>query len=147
MTEVAVKPQTYRVRTQLLSEGRSDRTIARTDLMTVRIKCYAQGGENALHTHRTEDHTFVVLQGKARFWDGEGNTQVLGRNEGILQPRGAFYKFESCGDEPLVLLRVGATTGEAKGEERVTQDGRPIPGNSAENLHVEPVYIEGAYYE
>lgn len=146
MTEVAVKAQTFKVRTQLLKQGRSDFRLAGTDMITIRVKCYAQGGENALHTHRAEDHTFVILQGAARFWDGDGNTSVLGRNEGILQPRGSFYKFESCGDEPLVLLRVGATKSNVP-DERLTPDGRPIPGRSAENFHVDPVVIDGAFYE
>lgn len=51
--------QIYRVRTQLLSKGRSDYVLASTDLMTVRIKCYAQGGENVLHSHPGEDNTFI----------------------------------------------------------------------------------------
>lgn len=44
MAEVAVGAQTFRIRTQLLKEGRSDVWIARTDMTTILIKCYAQGG-------------------------------------------------------------------------------------------------------
>ena len=110
MAATAIKAETFRVRTPLLKEGRLDTVLGEADRMQVRVKCYAEGGENALHTHLDQDHTFVVLAGKARFFDRDGVTGELGRNEGILLPRGAFYKFESCGDEPLVLLRVAAYT-------------------------------------
>src|SRR5262245_20893827 len=87
----------YRLRAPLLSQGRMDTVMAETDNMQVRLKVYAQGGENALHTHLDQDHTFVILQGEARFWDETGESKVYGRNEGIMLPRGAFYRFESCG--------------------------------------------------
>src|SRR5438874_6075870 len=103
----SVQPEVYRLRTPLMQQGRSDITLAQTENMTVRIKCYAAGGENALHAHAAEDHTFVVLAGQARFWGPEGEIATLGRNEGIMLPRGAYYRFESCADEPLVLMRVG----------------------------------------
>ena len=77
-------------------------------LVTIRIKCYAQGGENVLHTHPGEDHAFIILAGMARFFGKDGETAVLTKNHGILIPSGCYYKFQSCGDEPLVLLRIGA---------------------------------------
>ena len=149
MAATAIKAETFKVRTPLLKEGRLDTVLGDSDRMQVRVKCYAEGGENALHTHLDQDHTFVILQGKARFFDRDGVTGELGRNEGILLPRGAFYKFESCGDEPLVLLRVAAYFDEkVKGEDgRIGPDGKPLPGNSADNFHTEPVAIEGAFYE
>ena len=101
-------PQLFRLKTQLLDRGRSDYVLARTDLMSIRIKCYAQGGENALHAHPAEDHTFIVLDGAARFVGKDGEISVLTRNQGIMLPKGTYYRFESCGDTPLVLLRVGA---------------------------------------
>jgi mannose-6-phosphate isomerase-like protein (cupin superfamily) len=149
MAATAIKAQTFKLRTPLLKEGRLDTVLGESDLMQVRIKCYAEGGENAIHTHLMEDHTFVILQGRARFHDRDGTTTELGRNEGMLLPRGAFYKFESCGDEPLVLLRVGAYfEGKGHGDDsRMGPDGRPLPGHSAENLWKEPVAIDGAFYE
>ena len=149
MAATAVKATHFRVRTPLLKEGRLDTVLGEADLMQVRIKCYAEGGENALHRHLEQDHTFVILQGQARFHDEEGKTTVLGRNEGILLPRGALYKFESCGNEPLVLLRVAAYVEDRSrfSASRLAPDGHEIPGNSAENLHVEPVVIDGKFYE
>ena len=99
-----VQPQLYRLRTPLMKHGRMDTVLATTDTMQVRMKSYAQGGENALHAHSREDHTFIVLAGHARFW-GQGDVEmgVFGRNEAVMLPRGCFYRFESCGDEPLVM--------------------------------------------
>jgi mannose-6-phosphate isomerase-like protein (cupin superfamily) len=149
MAATGIKAQQFKVRTPLLKEGRLDTVLGQSDLMQVRVKCYAEGGENALHTHLDQDHTFVILAGKARFFDREGVTGEFGRNEGILLPKGAFYKFESCGDEPLVLLRVAAYTENraAIDDTRMAPDGRPLPGHSIENGHVDPVAIEGAFYE
>jgi mannose-6-phosphate isomerase-like protein (cupin superfamily) len=140
------QPEVYRLRTPLMKQGRSDITLSQTENMTVRIKCYAAGGENALHAHAAEDHTFVVLAGQARFWGPDGEIATLGRNEGIMIPRGAFYRFESCADEPLVLMRVGAKLGTAD-VPRMMLDGRPIPGDSLENKTVPPIVMEGAFYE
>ena len=142
----SLKPQVYQVRTQLLSKGRSDYVLANTDLMTVRIKCYAQGGENVLHAHPGEDHTFVILSGSARFFDKDGEIGMLTRNQGIMLPRGAYYKFQSCGDEPLVLLRVGAER-EKIPVNRIGVDGQSLPGKSKENKHEDGVPIEGLFYE
>ena len=72
-------PKLFQLKTQLLSKGRSDFVLANTDLMTIRIKCYAQGGENALHMHPAEDHAFIVLDGAARFVGKDGEIGVLDR--------------------------------------------------------------------
>ncbi len=63
-----------------------------------------------------------------------------------MLPRGTYYRFESCGDEPLVMLRVGAYT-ERPTVARLDIDGRPMPGDSKENLHEDPVVIDGAFFE
>ena len=143
-----VQPQVYRLRTPLMQQGRMDTVVAKTDVMQVRMKSYAQGGENALHAHTVEDHTFIILQGQARFW-GKDDVEIgtLGRNEAVMLPRGCYYRFESCGDEPLVLLRVGAKTGHTAPENRVKPDGTPIPGDSEDNKTETPIILEGAYYE
>lgn len=142
-----VQPQIYRLRTPLMKQGRLDTVLATTDTMQVRMKSYAQGGENALHAHSREDHTFIVLAGEARFW-GQGDVEmgVFGRNEAVMLPRGCFYRFESCGDVPLVMVRIGAKTGH-QGVARVTPDGQPIAGDSHENKTVPPIVLEGAFYE
>ena len=140
------KPQLYELKTQLLSKGRSDYVLAKTDLMSVRIKCYAQGGENVLHAHPGEDHTFIILAGTARFFDKDGEVVELKRNQGIMLPRGSFYRFQSCGDEPLVLLRVGAEK-EKLPVNRIGVEGESLPGKSKANKHEDGVPIEGLFYE
>jgi mannose-6-phosphate isomerase-like protein (cupin superfamily) len=140
------KAEFFKLRTPLLSKGRLDTELTRTETMRVWMKCYAEGGENVLHAHPSEDHIFVILQGQARFHDKDDNERVLGRNEGIMLPHGCFYYFESCGDEPLVMLRVGAYVEPPKAA-RIGLDGHVIAGDSAENKHEDPVVIEGAYYE
>jgi len=143
---MTIEPQTFQLKTQLLSKGRSDYVLARTDLMSIRIKCYAQGGENVLHAHPGEDHTFIVLAGKAKFFGKDGEVAELTKNRGILLPRGCYYKFRSCGDEPLVLLRVGAEKEKLK-VDRIGTDGISLPGLSKANKHEDGVPIEGLYYE
>ena len=142
----SIEPQFFQVKTQLLSKGRSDYTLARSEAMSVRIKCYAQDGENALHTHPGQDHTFVVLAGKARFYDVEGNTTELTRNHGILIPEGYYHHFTSCGDEALVMLRISAEKRKVPAR-RIGIDGKPFPGKTKENNYQEKVPIEGLYYE
>lgn len=149
--------QTYRLRTQLLKKGRSHRILASSRnaerAMNVAIKCYAEGGENEFHAHAQEDHTFVVLQGGAVFYQPDQPPQKLGHNEGILIPAGAFYKFEAVSGEPLVLLRVGnawqpvAGAVVAENSRRLGKDGALLQGHSAANKHEDPVAIDGAWYE
>ncbi len=110
------------------------------------MKVYFEGGENATHTHLAEDHLFFVLSGQATFHlgrDGE-EVKVANRYEGVLLPRGAYYRFQSSGEENLVMLRVGATSGDDRG--RVGANGLPLPGHSAENHHVEGVPVPGQYF-
>jgi len=109
MIETEAKAEYFKLRTPLLSKGRQDTELTRTDTMRVWMKCYAEGGENVLHAHPSEDHIFVILQGQARFHDKDDTERVLGRNDGIMLPAGSFYYFESCGDEPLVCCASART--------------------------------------
>src|ERR1043166_3006042 len=88
MIETEAKADFFKLRTPLLSKGRLDTELTRTDTMRVWMKCYAEGGENVLHAHPQEDHIFVILQGQARFHDKDDTERVLGRNEGIMLPAG-----------------------------------------------------------
>lgn len=140
------KAQVFSLKTPLLSEGRTTSFICRTDLMSVAIKVYAQGGENAAHTHLAEDHTFVVLDGEATFYDEKENPTVVKKYEGIGLPRGAYYWFKSTGDRNLVLLRFGANVPGMVGDSRVDPQGRPLPGESPENKHIVGVPIPGKFF-
>ena len=58
--------------------------MAASDKMWVVLKIYAADGENGLHPHPNEDHTFVVLQGEAKFYRPNHETRTIGKNEGVL---------------------------------------------------------------
>ena len=46
----------FNLQSPLLSQGRLDNIVAATPLLSVVVKVYASGGENAMHMHATEDH-------------------------------------------------------------------------------------------
>ncbi len=139
----------FRVRAQLLAQGRTDTILAETDNMQIRIKVYASGGENTLHAHTSEDHSFVVLQGSARFWDRDGKTTDIGVHQGIVLPAGAMYKFEAISKEELVLLRMRAKVSGAKAAApRVGASGTSMPGESKENKgDIAVIYKDGVFFE
>ena len=100
-------PYVFSLKGQLLDQGRTDSVLAATDDLTIRLKVYASGGENELHAHPYEDHSFMILQGSARFFGPEDEEIELGQWEGIMLPRGNLYKFFATSKEPLVMIRVG----------------------------------------
>jgi len=104
------------LKTQLVKEGHTRYMLAETDLMSLRIHCYAPGiGENALHAHTKEDHIFVVLDGTAQFTTGrDGKTVVTAsKNHAIVLPAGCYYQFCNSGTAPLVMARIGAGSDKA----------------------------------
>jgi mannose-6-phosphate isomerase-like protein (cupin superfamily) len=133
----------YNMRTPYLDQGRTTDVRARTDVMTITAKVYAEGGENAMHHHVHEDHTFFVLEGEATFHvETDDNIQVVQKNEGILLPRLCNYWFHSSGMDNLVMIRVGALH---KGQpiQRLTPDGVDIPGDSEANKTTERIVRPG----
>ena len=127
---------------QLLATGMTTGAKATTDNLWVHSKVYSRGGENELHAHAVEDHTFFVVQGSAQFYFGDGSNQVVERFEGFLIPKGSLYRFHALGEENLVMLRIGAAqrgddwSGELRNgapvEIRRALDpaGNPIPSKS-----------------
>lgn len=145
--EVATKAFFFKLRAQLLDQGRTDTEVCRTNNMWARLKVYASGGENALHCHPREDHMFVILQGSARFYDKDGGTTDVNRHEGIMLPAGTYYSFEATSNEPLVLIRIGSRTSAENPQGRLNIKGEPMAGNSEENKTVPVKVREGAYFE
>jgi mannose-6-phosphate isomerase-like protein (cupin superfamily) len=140
------QPTVFDLKAQLLAQGRTMDLLAATDLLHAHIKVYAEGGENGLHTHDHEDHIFLVLTGEATFYTGvEEKQQVVGRYQGILLPKGAYYRFESTGSENLVLFRIGAQI-PGTPHDRTKPDGSPIPGDSPDNKQVPVIPIPGKYF-
>jgi quercetin dioxygenase-like cupin family protein len=135
--------QVYDLRTPYLDQGRTTDLRASTELMTIMVKVYAEGGENAMHNHPHEDHSFLVLEGSATFHiETDDNTRTVGRYEGILIPKDVNYWFASSGDENLVMVRFGAIyPGIHHG--RLTPAGGDIPGDSEANKRVERIERPG----
>ena len=141
-----IRPQVVQLRTQLVSEGHTRRLLAETDLVTLRIHCYAPGvGENALHAHMKEEHVFLVLQGIAQFTGLDGEIAKVTKHHAIVLPKGCYYQFSNCGTTPLVMARFGAST--EKADTRLAPDGTPIAGRTHEKSYVEPVFIQDAFFE
>ena len=136
------------LKTQLVKEGHTRDLLAETDLMTLRIHCYAPGiGENALHSHTKEDHIFLVRQGTAQFNTGrDGKTVVnAGKHQAVVLPAGCYYQFCNSGNDPLVMARIGA--GPDKADQRLNPDSTAIPDRTHEQGAAKPVLIEGTFFE
>ena len=144
MTTTVSAAQIFDLRTPYLTQGRTTDMRARTDLLTITMKVYAEGGENAMHCHPYEDHAFIVVEGQATFHiDTDDNVKVVNQYEGVMLPKNTFYWFESSGDCNLVMIRPGALYPRGDGPTRLTPDGREIPGDSLENKRVERIEASG----
>lgn len=134
-------PSFFKLKARLPLQGRTDTPVAATDDMTVVLKTYAATGENELHAHTTEDHTFIVLQGRANFYGPKGEVKTIVVNEGVMLPRGTFYWCRAEGETPLVKVRVGSTRHDPKAPlarfDRINIDGSPMAADSKENKQVE----------
>jgi len=144
----AHKPQLFTLNAPILERGNDRTYMASTDKMWIFVNTYGpQDGENKLHTHTNEDHSFIVLQGRARFTGPNGEIADLAKHQGIMLPRGTLYTFRAMDDQPLVLLRVGCQGDADKSPwGRTTRDGQPVLGNSLDNNSVEPVAKPGAFF-
>ena len=133
--KVEPKAQVLTLRAQLLEKGRADTPIAVLDSMWMHLKVYAEGGENAVHSHPKEDHAFIVMDGQATFYDHAGNETEVTKYQGVLLPRGVLYRFQSSGDTNLVMLRIGAGSNPFlhAQDSRLGPDGLPLPGDAKAN--------------
>ena len=127
----ALTARYFRVRGPLLLKGGGrDTRLFETETMTGRLKIYADGGENDLHAHPGEDHVFIVLDGEAVFFDKDGAQTVARKYDGVLLPRGTFYRFRNTGEGNVVMLRIGVGDKfDGPGVYRVAPDGEPLRHN------------------
>ncbi len=125
MTVDTKQPQVFRYETPTPDgSGKVHSFLARSDILSAGVQLVSDGGETNLHAHGGNDGFWFVLAGRARFY-GEGDVVIgeFGQHEGILIPRGFPYWFEKAGDEPLEIMRVGAT---AQNEKRERIDYTPL---------------------
>lgn len=140
------QPTLFKMTAPLLDKGRSNTPLANTENMWATLKVYASGGENGLHTHPNEDHTFIIMQGRARYYGPNGVIGDRGALEGIMLPAGAYYWFEAISDEPLVILRVGCRVSASDPGGRLNIDGQSMPGDSPENKQTEVIVRKDAVF-
>ena len=138
------RPQTklFSLRTPYMKQGRITQLVAETENMWIHTKINYEGGENEIHTHLDEDHSFIVLEGQMSVFDEKGNELKVGKYQGVMIPKGAYYRYHNTGPDNLVVIRVGAgIKGKPQGGEemRVRPDGKPLPAYSAENKTIEPI--------
>ena len=113
-----MEASTFKLKTPHITGGRSHIPLAQTENMTIGLNYYVPGRKNKLHTHPGEDHTFVVIDGQATFYNKDHQPTVLNKGEGILLPENHYYYFASTGDKPLALVP-------REREERQQAEGRP----------------------
>jgi mannose-6-phosphate isomerase-like protein (cupin superfamily) len=137
---------TFKLKTPLITGGRSHTPLAKTEHMNVGLNYYAPGRKNRLHTHPGEDHTFLVVDGQATFYNKEHQPTVVNKGEGILLPENHYYYFESTGDRPLALFRVSAKKSNPK-VVRVDADGNKRTEEENDYIVVDGAVVEGKYWE
>ena len=138
----------FNSRVRLPKQGRQDTLATRGERTAVIIKTYAQGGENGMHTHPNEDHVFLLMQGAMELFMPDGTSRIVKKHEGVLLEAGAYYWFKSCGDEPLVMARIGfhIDTGTDL-YARLAMDGHQMEGNSEENKQVPLILSDKVFGE
>lgn len=142
--EATEKPKTqkFSLRTPYMKQGRITQLVAETENMWIHTKINYEGGENEIHCHLDEDHSFIVLEGQMSVFDEKGNEIKVEKYQGVMIPKGAYYRYLNTGSENLVVIRVGAgTKGQKQGGEemRVRPDGKPLLALSEENKTVPPI--------
>ena len=133
---------TFSLKTPYMKQGRVTQLVAETENMWIHTKINAEGGENEIHCHRDEDHSFIVLEGQMSVFDETGREMKVEKYQGVMIPKGAYYRYHNTGPDNLVVIRVGAgIKGKPQGGEemRVRPDGKPLPAYSAENKTIEPI--------
>lgn len=83
--------------------------LCKSDILKADVQVIREGGANNLHSHTGNDGFWLVLRGRAKFYDENDRIVAdLGVHEGVLVPRDCPYWLESGSDEPLELLHVSA---------------------------------------
>src|ERR671912_1622562 len=93
------KPQTklFSLRTPYMKQGRITQLVAETENLWIHTKINYEGGENEIHTHLDEDHSFIVLEGQMSVFDENGGEIKDEKNQGGMIPKGAYYRYNKTG--------------------------------------------------
>jgi mannose-6-phosphate isomerase-like protein (cupin superfamily) len=148
-TDEKPRAYTFSLKTPYMQQGRVTQLVAETENMWIHTKINAEGGENEIHSHLNEDHSFIVLEGEMSVFDEKGNELKVEKYQGVMIPKGAYYRYLNTGSGNLVVLRIGAgtkgqpQTGEAM---RVRPDGRPLLAESVENKTLPPIEMPGKFF-
>lgn len=142
-----MQASTFRLKTNLLTGGRSHTPLAKSGGLTMGLNFYTVGRKNKLHTHPGEDHAFVVIEGQATFFDKEGKATVLNKGEGIMLPDGHYYYFESTGTVPLAILRSSAARKDRPAVLRVDVKGDKRMDEEEGFAVADGAAIDGQYWE
>ena len=102
------KPQMFSLKIPYVKQGRTKRVLAQTPDMEIRVMVNAESDENEFHTHLDLDHTFIVLEGELTIIDPQEKKYVVKPNQGILIPRGAYYRYLVSAEKNTVMLRISA---------------------------------------
>jgi mannose-6-phosphate isomerase-like protein (cupin superfamily) len=140
-----MEAQIFELKTPFLREGNTHNVIAATDLMSIALKYYNEGGENALHTHPGEDHAFLILDGEMTLYDKEEQAIVLKRGQGIMIPSGWSYWFKNSGDGPLIFLKFSAFKKEAKGA-KGDGHGKLLAPGFIEEKREKAIPVDGSFW-
>ena len=136
------KTQLFSLKTPYMKQGRVTQLIAETANMWIHTKINAEGGENEIHKHMDEDHAFIVLEGQMSVFDENGGEIEVKQHQGVMIPKGAYYRYLNTGEGNLVVIRVGAgVKGQQQGgqEMRLGADGKPLVSGTPENRNKPPI--------
>jgi mannose-6-phosphate isomerase-like protein (cupin superfamily) len=136
------KTQLFSLKTPYMKQGRVTQLVAETPNLWIHTKINAEGGENEIHKHLNEDHAFIVLEGQMSVFDENGNEIEVKQHQGVMIPKGAYYRYLNTGEGNLVVLRVGAGTRSqqhAGQETRLGADGKPLNSGTPENRNLPPI--------
>jgi mannose-6-phosphate isomerase-like protein (cupin superfamily) len=106
-TDEKPRAYTFSLKTPYMQQGRVTQLVAETANMWIHTKINAEGGENEIHSHLDEDHSFIVLEGEMSVFDETGR-EMKERSIRVMIPKGAYYRYLNTGSENLVVIRIGA---------------------------------------
>ena len=143
------KAKFFSLKTPYMIQGRMTPVVAKTENLTIQVKVNAEGGENEIHTHLNEDHSFIVLEGQMSIFDETGHETKVKRYQGVMVPKGAYYHYLNTGEGNLVLLRVSALVAgrPAPGKPtRIDTEGAGFHNAGARNKSLPPIVMEGKFF-